>query len=75
MARIVKPRTPNQRAAAKRYSKGAPSSLRSTSTTGLPASSWWIGLSRRELRNHQRREQARMSSSKFGRVAIPSYTE
>ena len=73
-ARMVRAaRTAKQRAAAKAYQQHANVTI-APASAGIPATSWWIGLSRPDLQDTAERERARMSQSKFGRVAIATYS-
>lgn len=63
--RVVKPRTAKQQAAAKLFSAVT---FGRGPLGAAPASSWWIGLSREQLAERARTEQARMAMSKFGRL-------
>jgi hypothetical protein len=67
--RIVKPRTAKQRAHARvAFKSGRATRYVVPPASSAPATSWWTGVSRDELRAKATEEQARMASSRFGRL-------
>ncbi|HXO84674.1 MAG TPA: hypothetical protein VN803_04030 [Gemmatimonadales bacterium] len=66
LTRLVKPPTARQRENARRFNHDGVFVSPPASTA--PASSWWVGTSRKELQERAAREQTRMALSRFGRI-------
>jgi hypothetical protein len=65
--RVVKGRTAKQRAVADRFKQNGPTFTIPVSPG--PATSWWAGVSRDELRERVNEQQRRIALSRFGRLS------
>jgi hypothetical protein len=66
--RVVKGRSVKQQAASKRYAAAIAGQVAGALAPSAPASSWWVGLDRQQLREQVEVQRNRMALSRRGRL-------